>query len=91
MIHKLEQIFTHAVQDEKKKEQRLEKQKQIAVLGNWAEDYVTTYQEIENHAAVFSNQYDSGTKSELMRIANSKWGQRIIKVAFKLKLNRIFR
>ncbi len=91
MIHKLEQIFSQAVQDKEQKEQRLEKQKQIIALGNWAEDYGTIYQEVENHAAVFSNQYDSGTKSELMRIASSKWGQRIIKVAFKLKLNRIFR
>ena len=91
MIHKLEQIFSQAVQDKEQKEQRLEKQKQIIALGNCAEDYGTIYQEVENHAAVFSNQYDSGTKSELMRIASSKWGQRIIKVAFKLKLNRIFR
>ena len=28
---------------------------------------------------------------ELMRIANSKWGQRVIKVAFKLRLNKLFK
>ncbi|WP_145139441.1 glycosyltransferase [Paenibacillus sp. Y412MC10] len=30
-------------------------------------------------------------KHELMRLANSKWGSRLIKLAFKLRINKIFR
>ncbi|GGJ00946.1 glycosyltransferase [Paenibacillus hunanensis] len=30
-------------------------------------------------------------KQELMRIANSKWGQRLIRIVFKLRLHRIFK
>lgn len=30
-------------------------------------------------------------KHELMRLANSKWGARIIKIAFKLRINKLFK
>lgn len=91
MIRKLERIFLELSQSQYARIIRKEKQQAISCLGKWAEDYITAYQEIENHAAVFSVQYSSDAKSELMRIANSKWGRRLIKVAFKLKLNRIFK
>lgn len=90
MIRKLENIFTSYAQDESMKDMRREKSKAIWQLGDWAEDYVTAYQEVENRANVFAYQYNTDTKSELMRIANSKWGRRAIKLLFKLKLNKIF-
>lgn len=90
MIRKLENIFIFYAQDESKKNMRREKSKAIWQLGDWAEDYVTTYQEVENRVNVFAYQYNADTKSELMRIANSKWGRRAIKLLFKLKLNKIF-
>ena len=91
MIKKLEDIFTFYVQDETVKAKRHEKHTAICRLDNWAEDYAVSYQELENRGNAVQYQYDSSTKSELMRIANSKWGRRIIKIAFKLKLNKIFR
>lgn len=90
MMQKLEEIFTFYVQDDTAKAIRHEKQNVIFQLGNWAEDYAAAYQEVENQENAFKYQYDNNTKSELMRIANSKWGRRIIKLAFKLKLNKIF-
>ncbi len=91
MIHKLEEIFTQLVDDESTKKTRQDKSNLICQLGDWADDYLTTYQEIENHENIFQYQHAADTKSELMRIANSKWGERLIKLAFKLKLNKIFR
>lgn len=90
MIHKLEHIFTQSVCDTSAQKKRQKKSELICQLANWADDYVTTYQEIVNHAAVFNSEYDLNTKEELKRIANSKWGQRLIKLAFKLNLNHIF-
>lgn len=90
MIKKLEEIFRFYVQDDAVKQQRYETSSAIQALGDWADDYATAYQEIENHENMLRYQYDGNTKSELMRIANSKWGRRIIKIAFKLKLNKIF-
>lgn len=91
MIHKLEHIFTQLVKDTSGQKMRQNKSNLICQLGDWADDYVTTYQEIVNHAAVFNSEYGLNTKEELKRIANSKLGQRLIKLAFKLKLNKIFR
>ena len=91
MIKKLEDIFTFFVKDEAAKNMRRKKHESILQLDSWAEDYVTAFQEVENQENAFRYQYDNNTKSELMRIANSKWGRRIIKIAFKLKLNKIFR
>jgi hypothetical protein len=46
--------------------------------------------EIQQYEFLLKHSYASDTKNELMRIANSKWGRRAIKLAFKLKLNRLF-
>ncbi|MDU4976153.1 MAG: glycosyltransferase family 4 protein, partial [Hungatella hathewayi] len=48
----------------------------------------TEYELLEAYAKNVSQPMD--TKTELIRIANSKWGNRIIKIAFKLKLNKLF-
>ena len=54
-------------------------------------DRLTVYQEIENVEAMYHQDYSADSKSELMRIANSKWGRRAIKLAFKLRLNKLFK
>jgi glycosyltransferase involved in cell wall biosynthesis len=56
-----------------------------------ANDYVTLYNEIENYENVYKYAYTHDARSELMRIANSKWGSRLIKIAFKLRLNKLFK
>lgn len=48
----------------------------------------TEYELLEHYAKNINQSYD--TKNELVRIANSKWGNRIIKLAFLLKLNKLF-
>ena len=47
--------------------------------------------EIDAYEFMYKNAYAPDMKNELMRIANSKWGRRAIKLAFKLKLNKLFR
>lgn len=49
----------------------------------------TEYELLEKYAKDVSQPLD--TKNELIRIANSKWGRRLIKLAFKLKLNKLIR
>lgn len=49
----------------------------------------------ENTGGIVNNSANSDTniygyKTELLRIANSKWGSRMVKLLFKLKLNRLF-
>ncbi|OPA76079.1 hypothetical protein BVG16_17840 [Paenibacillus selenitireducens] len=49
---------------------------------------------VEYHAGqqqVGEIQNDNVVKYELMRVANSRWGNRFIRAFFKLKLNRIFK
>lgn len=91
VIKKLEAIFEHIVHDEVALMDRKEKSKAISALGFWADDYITSYTEIENQTTVINGDYDAGIKYKLMWIANRKWGRSLIKIAFKLKLNRFFR
>jgi len=91
MINKLEDIFIHYVHDKTAKNKRQEIYNAICQLHDWAEDYITAYQEIENQENIYKYQYNTNIKNELMRIANSKWGKRLIKVLFKLNLNRFFK
>ena len=49
----------------------------------------TEYELLEKYAKDVTQPLD--TKNELIRIANSKWGQRLIRLAFKLKLNKLIR
>lgn len=49
----------------------------------------TEYELLEGYAKNVGQSLD--TKNELIRIANSKWGHRLIKMAFKLKLNQLFK
>jgi len=56
-----------------------------------ADELVTLMGEVEAYEAMYKNAYAQDTKNELMRIANSKWGSRLIRLAFKFKLNKLFR
>lgn len=52
------------------------------------ENYLETYIELDNSAS--SLKYGQNMNEELKRIANSKWGKRVIKLMMKLKINRWF-
>ena len=90
MIDKLEQIFIQLGS-----EQNLAARRQISrELGKYSRmvgELPAVFGEIEGYEAMYKNAYSPDMKNELMRIANSKWGSRLIKLAFQLKLNRIFR
>ena len=91
MIRKLEQIFEELVHDQKIIEERKavskELQKYLRVCG----ELPTLMSEIDAYEFMYKNAYAPDMKNELMRIANSKWGRRAIKLAFKLRLNKLFR
>ena len=91
MIQKLEKIFEELVHDQKIVEERKavskELQKYLRVCG----ELPTLMSEIDAYEFMYKNAYAPDMKNELMRIANSKWGRRAIKLAFKLKLNLLFR
>ena len=91
MIQKLEKIFKELVHDQKIVEERKavskELQKYLRVCG----ELPTLMSEINAYEFMYKNAYAPDMKNELMRIANSKWGRRAIKLAFKLKLNKLFR
>ena len=90
MIQKLERIFEELVHDcasaENRKRTSAELRKYLGVCGELA----TAMSEIESYEFMYKNTHTADTKNELMRIANSKWGRRLIKVAFRLRVNKLF-
>ena len=91
MARKLENILTELVESESIQKQRKEKADVLRSFGALAGDGCTAYCEIESYESAFRAGYEDNMKHELMRIANSKWGRRMIKLAWKLKLNKLFR
>lgn len=82
MCKTLLEEFDRLLKDEDRKTLYLDK--------NLVEDYLLLYNE---YSMVEENVYGvnaNDTKSELMRIANSKLGRRLIKLAFKLRINKLF-
>ncbi|NFG60721.1 glycosyltransferase [Clostridium sp. CMCC3677] len=90
MIENLEKEFKELMSLTclEKRRKASENLKQYECLIN---DYLTLYTEYELLENSFKNAYTANTKNELMRLANSKWGSRIIRLAFKLKLNKLFK
>ena len=88
MVEKLQEEFLLLKSNNEK---RMDIAEQLSKFDKLADDFVTLYNEIENYDNVYKYAYTHNTKSELMRIANSKWGSRLIRLAFKLKLNKLLR
>lgn len=91
MIQKLESILETLQSDPEMQARRRRCAQGLRLCGGLADELVTTMGEIQAYEDLWKNSHSADTKSELMRIANSKWGRRFIKLAFKLKLNRLFR
>ena len=91
MIRKLEQIFEELVHDQKIVEERKSVSKELQKYLRVCGELPTLMSEINAYEFVYKNAYAPDMKNELMRIANSKWGRRAIKLAFKWKLNKLFR
>lgn len=91
MLRHFDQEFERLLDTETTESRIKETTAGIKYLPLW-EDYLTLYREyewLENYASNINQSYD--TKNELLRIANSVWGQRLIKIAFKLKLNKLIK
>lgn len=91
MIEKLDEQLQLFLRDEEMIKERKKRVEALNKVETIIDDYLTLYQEVENVGGMFRQGYPVGAKSELMRIAGSKWGQRLIRLAFKLKINKIFR
>ena len=91
MIRKLEQIFEELVHDQKIVEERKSVSKELQKYLRVCGELPTLMSEINAYEFMYKNAYAPDMKNELMRIANSKWGRRAIKLAFKWKLNKLFR
>ena len=46
--------------------------------------------ELQEREHSWKKMHNSSVRNELMRIANSRWGSRLIRLAFRLRLNRLF-
>ncbi|TGE33795.1 glycosyltransferase [Desulfosporosinus sp. Sb-LF] len=90
MIKTLEKEFKNLVKNPEMIARRDERSDELKRLDSFVNDYLTVFSEVEKHENINKNSYGSDAKNELMRLANSKWGSRIIKLAFKLKLNKMF-
>ena len=86
MIQTIEEEFELLINGPKKSV--LFDQRDTKLLQEFATLY-TEYELLEKYAKDVTQPLD--TKNELIRIANSKWGQRLIRLAFKLKLNKLIR
>lgn len=91
MIQKLDTILKDLVNNDLKKQLRVKQSQLLNSLGCFADDYVTLYTEIEAFESAYKGQFASNEKNELLRLANSRLGKRIIRLGFKLKLNKLFR
>lgn len=90
MIQKLEEFFQELCQNTEYKAKRLANS---AALQRWSlltGEFAALFGEIEAYEAVYKSAHSEDTKNELMRIATSKWGSRLIRLAFKLRLNKLF-
>lgn len=91
MIRKLEQIFEDLAHDPAAMEKRRAASAELGRYSRVCNELPTLMAEIDAYEFMYKNAYAPDMKNELMRIANSKWGRRAIKLAFKLKLNKLFR
>ena len=86
MAERLSQVLTElAKRSDARRAQSAAMQPFAPLFGELA----TLYGEIEGYEAAYKAGF-SDTKSELLRLANSKWGRRAIRLAFKLRLNKLF-
>lgn len=89
-ILELEKELMLLVNDQGLVEKRIEISAQLKKYEKLVDDYILTFVEKEKYENGNRYSYEENTKGELMRIAESKWGSRLIKLAFKMKLNKLF-
>lgn len=88
MIEKLEQAFSQFVKSGYDRREQVSKD--LQKYPHLIEEPALLYGEVETLEAMFMSA-ESLNKSELVRLANSKWGRRAIKLMFKLRINKLFK
>ena len=88
MIRKLEDIFENLVRNgNNKREIVADMMRQNSSL---ISELPVLYNEIIEYESSYMSD-ESSNKRELVRLANTKWGRRAIKLMLKLKLNKLFK
>lgn len=91
MIEELEQSFFHYIEDSDALALRKEKAEALSKFPSVAEELMVLYHEIEGRDAMHRSGLSTENKNELIRIAESKWGRRLIKLFFLLRMNRLWK
>lgn len=91
MISRLEGVFLYYIKNEEQICRRERKAGILQEVPSMTEELILLYHEIESRDAMYASGLSAENKSELSRIVNSKWGRRMIKIFFKLKLNKLWR
>jgi Glycosyltransferase len=59
-------------------------------LDNLIDDYLTLFGEIQSYENFYKYSYNADTKSELVRIANSNLGRKLINLLIRFKISKLF-
>ena len=92
MIRKLERIFGDLVSGKEENLNRQDMSKRISYpCKHIAQELWTLQAELNSYIYSYKNVCGADQRYELMRIASSKWGKRLISLAFRLGMNKWFR
>lgn len=92
MIRKLERIFGDLVSGKEENLNRQDMSKRISYpCKHMAQELWTLQAELNSYIYSYKNVCGVDQRYELMRIASSKWGKRLISLAFRLGMNKWFR
>lgn len=91
MIARLQSLFEELTGDERKREAREKTARDLAQYRGMTEELISLYSEIDAYEYMYKHHFAPDTKNELMRLAHSKWGARLIKLMFKTGINKLFR
>ena len=91
MVKRIEDIFCYYIENKEILLLRKEKAGLLSNFSSMAEELITLYCEMEGRDSMYKDEVLVDNKDELIRIAESKWGRKLIKIFFHLRLNRIWK
>lgn len=91
MIKKTERIFIYYIENQEIAVLRKKKAEILRKVPSLVEELMVLYHEVEGRDTLYHSSLIDDKKNELLRIAESKWGRRLIQLLFKIRLNKIWR
>ncbi len=91
MIQKMEQVFLYYIENGDALRDRQATAAALNSFSCWADEFPALFYELESRDGIYAHGLSQNDKNELVRIANSKLGKKLLKIFFKLKLNRLLR